>query len=181
MQLLAYYAHKPPEMDVAAIKAARLRHILFLIERDPKDGFGLFQVVTGVYSLHCQGDDLADPDGYQQAASVWREQIKKNSKVEEIKKTAAGFLQFCSPEEAEQLLIATNDSAGLGNLYASAILGITGKAYETGDAVASDPALRQSPFAEKASRELQQTADEGVLVQGTTQLFRQGGIVCCAR
>jgi hypothetical protein len=77
IQLLSYYAAPSKDADLATVITARARHILWIIENDPKDGLGLFQVVTGVYRLHCQGDDLADPDAFKHASAMWLEQIKK--------------------------------------------------------------------------------------------------------
>jgi hypothetical protein len=55
IQLLSYYAGPQPAADLPAVKAARARHILWLIANDPKDGLGLFPAGTGVYRMHCAG------------------------------------------------------------------------------------------------------------------------------
>src|SRR5437762_11366267 len=51
VQLLSYYAKPPAGVDLSTVKAARARHILWLIEIDPAHGLGLFQVTTGVHRL----------------------------------------------------------------------------------------------------------------------------------
>ncbi len=105
IQLLSYYAGPPKDADLSTVKAARARHIFWIIENDPKDGLGLFQVATGVYRLHCQGDDLADPDAFKQAGAMWLEQLRKNPGNDEIRREAVRAIQFCSPEPAEPILI----------------------------------------------------------------------------
>src|SRR5215471_7244331 len=75
VQLLSFYAGPPPGLDLATVRAARSKHILWLIENDPQDGLGLFQVATGVYRINCQGDELADADVFEQASQKWLEQL----------------------------------------------------------------------------------------------------------
>jgi len=174
IQLLSYYAARPAGADLSTVKAARARHILWLIENDPKDGLGLFQVATGVYRLNCEGDELADPDAFKRAGELWLEQIKKNPGNADIPSRAVRAIQFCSPDQAERLLIEARDQRGLGNLYAAAVLGITGESYLNSDPSGSSPALRQRPFAENARRILEQATDKDLLVAAATTLLRDG-------
>jgi hypothetical protein len=158
------------------VKSARARHILWLLEHDPREGLGLFQVGTGVYRLHCQGDDLADPDAAKRAGEMWLEQIKKNPGKGEILRAAVDAIQFCSPEQAEELLIDSKDQAGLGRLYAGAVLGMTGESYRR-DPAGSDAALRERPFANKARQLLEDATDKDLTVAATMTLLRQGAIL----
>lgn len=98
IRLLSYYSAVPAGADLSAVKAARLSHILWLIKNDPKDGLGLFKLATGVYRLHCQGDDLADPAAFQRAAEEWLEQVRSHPRDAEIRQGAVNAIQFCSPE-----------------------------------------------------------------------------------
>jgi len=70
IQLLYYYAGPPADTGLSSVKAARATHILWLIENDPKEGLALFQISTGVYRLHCQGDELADSEAFGRASQV---------------------------------------------------------------------------------------------------------------
>ncbi|MBV8844254.1 MAG: energy transducer TonB [Bryobacterales bacterium] len=178
IQLLSYYAGRPATYDdLSTLKAARLIHILWVIENDPKDGLGLFQIAAGVYRVNCQGDDLADASGYEQLRQAWSEQVQKNPGSPEIRRNAVDAIQFCSPEQAEQMLTQANDTAGLGRLYASAILGITGESYRNNDPSGSAPEFRARPFAEKARKELEATSNKDVVVAAATTLLRQGAIL----
>jgi Gram-negative bacterial TonB protein C-terminal len=177
IQLLAYYAAPPAGADLAAAKAARAAHILWLIEHDPKDGLGLFQVATGVYRLHCQGDDLADLDAFRAAADLWLKEMEKKPKDATLRRNAVDFIQYCAPEKAEQILSVAKDDAGLGRLYAYAVLGVTGQTYTGNDPAGTNPTLRQSPFAEKARRALDETTDKDFVVAAAIAILRDGGIL----
>jgi Gram-negative bacterial TonB protein C-terminal len=177
VQLLSYYAAPPAGVDLSTVKATRAKHILWLIENDPKDGLGLFQVATGVYRLHCAGDDLADPDAFRLASTAWLEQIKKHAESAEIRRAAIDAIQFCAPEQAEQILTEANDGRGLGDLYAAAVLGITGKSYLNNDPSGSDPILRERPFSEKARRLLEEARDPDLLVAAAATLLRDGAVL----
>jgi hypothetical protein len=150
IQLLSYYASPPQHLDLKTIKAARARLVAWVIENDPANGLGLFQIVTGVYRINCQGDDLSDPEGFQRIAQLWVEQVAANPADEKIRRKAVDAIQHCDPDKAESLLSAALDGAGLGRLYASAVLGVTGTAYHANEPNATDPAIREKPFAKKA-------------------------------
>ncbi len=172
--LLSYYSGPPAGLDISAVKAARARHILWLIESDPKDGLGLFKVATGVYRLHCMGDNLADPEAVGRASEMWLQMMKKNPGDANVRNGAVAMIEYCSPEQAEQILTEANDKSGLGGLYAAAVLGITGKSYVNNDPAGSDPALRESPFAQKARRILEEAKEKDVLVTAASTLLRDG-------
>jgi len=177
IQLLSYYAGPPANADFSIVKAARATHILWLIENDPKSGLGLFQSGTGIYRLNCRGDDLADPDAFGLANQRWLEQIRKNPGSPEIRRSAVTAIQFCSPEQAEQILSEAHDFRWLGQLYATAVLGITGESYKNNDPAGSDAEFRARPFADKARRVLEQATDKDVLVGAAQGLLRQGAIL----
>ena len=177
IQLLSYWAGTPSDADLQTIKGARLRHILWLIENNAKDGLGLFQVATGVYRLHCQGDDLADEKGLNAVSVAWLEQVKTHPGDAGIRRSAVDAIQYCSPEQAEQILNEAKDASGLGRLYASAVLGITGESYLNSEPVGSDPVFRARPFAEKATRALEEATDKELIVSAARTLLRQGAIL----
>src|ERR1043166_8303147 len=52
IKLLAYYAAQAGTPEAAMAKAARLNHILWLIDKDPKEGFGVFQIATGIAQVN---------------------------------------------------------------------------------------------------------------------------------
>ena len=177
IQLLSYYAGPPADADLSKVKAARAAHIDWLIANDPKAGLGLFQIATGIYRLHCRGDELADPDAFARASQRWLEQVRKNPGNAEIRRKAVDAIGFCSPEQAERLLSAANDTPGLGRLYASAVLGTTGDSYRNNDPAGSDAEFRARPFAEKARRELAGATDKDLIVAAARALLLEGAIL----
>jgi TonB family protein len=174
IQLLSYYASPRPGADLALVKAARARHILWLIGHDPKNGLGLFKVSTGVYRLHCQGDDLAEPETFKLAEQAWLEQLRANPESAEIRQAAVDSIQYCSPEQAERILIEGKDERGLGHLYAAAVLGITGQSYLNNDLAGSDAAFRARPFAVKARRILEETTGKDLVFASAVGLLWDG-------
>jgi hypothetical protein len=177
IQLLEYYAGRQTESDTGPVKEARARHILWLIKNHPKGGLGLFQIATGSYRLHCQGDSLADPGAFRSAASLWLEQVKTHPGDGDIRSEAVDAVQFCDPESAERMLLDANDQAGLGRLYAGAVLGMTGLSYANNDPAGSDAAFRARPFAAKARRALEEATDNDLIIAAAKTLLRDGGIL----
>jgi hypothetical protein len=175
IELLSYYAGQTQDIEVA--KAARAKHIFWLIEHDPRTGLGLFQVATGVHRLHCTGDELADVDAFRRAADLWVAQVRKHPGDADVIRQAVDAIQHCSPEQAEALLNEASDRAGLGRLYASAVLGTTGRSYTTNDPAGSDADYRKRPFALKAQHALESATDEPFLVSAAITLLREGAIL----
>jgi hypothetical protein len=173
IKLLAYYATQSGAANAGAVKAARLKHVLWIIDKDPKELLGLHQVHTGILRINCHGDPLADRDGFESVAHLWNEKVAAR-REEAVHSNAVDALSYCAPEEAEKLLLADHDGSGLGRLYASAILGIAGQDYVTGDENGSDPTLRESSFAQAARRKLEQSSDKAMLVTGASALMITG-------
>ncbi len=176
IQLLSYYASPKARAGgkAAAVKAARARHIFWLINNDPANILGMANVVTGVYRLHCKGDELADPENAQRAGELWRQKARNDPKNLQLRRQAIEALQSCSAVAAEEFAIELNDRAWLGTLYAAAILGISDRSYLNNDPAGSDPELRKDSFAAKARVILEATKDKDLLVPAALTLLGQG-------
>lgn len=172
IELLSYYANQTKAPDWAAVRAARLPHILWVIAHDPKEGFGLFHLTTGVYRVHCQGDDLADVDGFEQVSRAWLEQVERHPKEESIFAGAISAIQYCKPAVAERMV--ARDTARLGQLYANAVLGLNGESYVNNDAGNSVAELRQSEFAKKAYAILDRATDAAMLESAALTMLNVG-------
>lgn len=173
IQLLGYYAGMTAEISTQS-RASRLGHLLWVVGKDPKEGFGLFQIGTGVLEMHCQGDGLADPEGFQQLKDLWLRQLEKYPRDPQMSRQAAKALRYCLPETAERILLAAGDLAGLGSLYAEAVLGITGRSYDGYETSGADAMLRQNSFAEKARRMLVESTDKEFLPAAARTLLHEG-------
>lgn len=179
IQLLSYYATRPKDVALDVVKSSRARHILWLIEHDPKEGYGLFEVANGVHQINCTGDDLADAGAFQRARELWVDQVKKHSSDAALRREAVRAIRYCAPEQAEDILKGGPDIAGLGELYAVAVLGITGETYRTNsnEPQGSDPAFRQRPFAEKARQLLERSTEKDLVVAAARTMLREGAIL----
>ena len=176
IQLLSYYATPPAGADLAIVKTARAKHISWVIENDPKTGLGLFAIATGVYRLHCQGDELADPEAFRRAEEMWLERVKRNSGDSGIRASAIDAIQFCAPESAEPLLTEAKDSAAFRALVRLCRSGHNWKVVSEWRSAGSDPAFRERPFAQKALRVLEAATDKDELVAAAITLLRDGAI-----
>src|SRR5438270_10394218 len=96
IELLAFYTARPEGLDLTAIKRARAKHILWIIEHDPKQGLGLFAYYRGIYRLHCAGDDLADPQSGLLAVDAWLKQIQQFPADEAVRREAIAAMQYCA-------------------------------------------------------------------------------------
>lgn len=177
IELLSYYASTPSGLDLSTVRQARLPHILWLIQTDPKEGLGLFQVATGVYRVNCTGDALADPGGFKRVSDEWLGQVKSHLGDADIQRGAVNAIQYCAPEVAEQMLLQTRNGSGLGQLYATAVLGVTGLSYTSMDPIGSDPAFRERPFAQKARAALEQATDRDLVVTAASTMLQEGAIL----
>ena len=177
IELLAYYASRPAAMELEAIKAARLRHILWLVQHDPKSGLGLFMVVNGAYRVNCRGDELADADGYRQVRELWVEQASRFLGDDQIQKQAVQAVEYCDPEKAESWLREKRNYRGVGELYATTVLGITGLSYQNNDPAGSDADLRAGAYAIRMRKMLEAATDRELLKSAAGTLLREGAIL----
>jgi hypothetical protein len=100
--LLSYYAGQQGASNVEAIRAARLRHVLWLIRNEPKAA--VFEVATKVYAIQPTGGAFADPAGYQEATAAWKRQLSAHPNDNDLKRNAATWLNFHDPAWVEELL-----------------------------------------------------------------------------
>ena len=125
MRLLSYYL----STNVPAAKALepRRRHILWLIRNQPDNG--MFGGSFGI--IRAKGDRLADPEGYSEAAKLWRDQIAKSNATAATFAHAGEFFKSTGRDEA-LIIVETglrrypdHQRLGIlrGNLYGMALTG----------------------------------------------------------
>jgi hypothetical protein len=175
LRLLSYYAGQQDSDDVQKIRAARARHILWLIRNVPKAA--VFDVATRVYAIQPTGGPFADTTEFQAAKEAWQRQISEHPKDNEIKRNAATFLEVHDPALVETLLQATGDDHWLGQVYAKAILGIVASDYRTSDPVLTSDERRNSDFVKHAIGELEASNNAAMLGGAGFTLCRDGGLL----
>lgn len=167
IKLLSYYANHPPGTDEE--KAARVKHILWVIDHDPKEGWGLMGAGPGMtLGVLCAGPQ-ADPPGYKSVADAWYGAASKMPSEKLVRVQAVAVSEYCEPERAERLLRDTDDQTGLGRLYAHAVLGITGASSPTTTAE-----RREGSFATKARQTLEEGRERDLIVSAAVELLNEG-------
>ena len=177
--LLNYYFLNSSLPSAVAIPARR-HHILWLIENTPSDELA----GTSAATIDAAGHRLADPLGFKLASAAWRAQTVKPDVTAAALANAAYFFKLSDRpftisllERAVALDPGNKDiSAGLGQAYAMAIMGVT-MINKNGYPLGSDPALIQSPIALQAHDKLGTSINPYVLAVAGYQLSFQGAIL----
>ncbi len=176
--LLGYYFSTGVRTDgVDAAKAARRRHIIWMIENRPDDEVAMLSEMT----IDPAGHQLADPDGYQAAKAAWTTQIRKPSAIPPVLLNAANFFRLHDKALALECLKRAQSSSPeaareLGAEYAIAILGIT-MINSNGLPMNADPAETSGDVARNAVDELAASTNVDVLEAAGNLLFQYGSII----
>ena len=103
VRLLAYWTTRPETADAAAVKAARARHITWMVQRWPQDE--LFGSGSRMARIHLKGR-WADPEAFAEIKKIWM----ARSKVDRIASSfAAEWLELGDPQEAASLYESLGD------------------------------------------------------------------------
>jgi hypothetical protein len=177
--LLNYYFLNSALPPAVAIPARR-RHILWLIENTPSNELA----GTSAATIDAAGHRLADPRGFKLASDAWRAQTAKPDVSAAALANAAYFFKLSDKPFTMSLLERAvtlepgnkNISAGLGEAYAMAIMGVT-MVNKNGYPLGADPAQIQSPAAKQAHDALATSRNPYVLAVAGYQLSFQGAIL----
>jgi hypothetical protein len=167
-------------LDAKVAIAARRRHILWLIENTPSDPLA----GTSAATIDAAGHRLADPQGFKLASDAWRAQTAKPDINAAALANAAYFFKLSDKAFTMRLLERAlalepgnkNISAGLGEVYAMAILGVT-MINKNGYPLGADPRQVDSPLARQAHDALGASTNPYVLAVAGYQLSFQGAIL----
>lgn len=175
LRLLAYYSGAVGASEPERARAARARHVVWLVEHEPKAA--VFELATRVYAIQPAGGALADEAGFQAMRAAWAKQVAARPDDAQVKRNAASALDVHDPETVEKLLTAIRDERWLGQLYARAVLGVAAWEERTGAAVLTSEERRNGAFAQRA-REAVGRSRSGALVGGAAlALCRDGGLL----
>ena len=176
-KLLGYYWYGWMKPGEAAAKAARRRHILWLIEHHPDSP------VTGLEeaAIAESGNSLVDPEGYQQAREKWLALREANPGNAPLLGNLAKFFQFSDKNLAESALLQAHAAQPqnaewdwrLGYLYAMGILGVDALGVN-GQPTSADPFAASGPFAAKARKALAGSNSGTMLAVAASMLWRYG-------
>jgi len=176
-KLLGYYWYQWMQPGEAAAKAARRRHILWLIEHHPDSP------VTGLEeaSIAERGNSLIDPEGYQQARQMWLSLMESKKGNAYVLGNLAKFFQMSDKPLAESALLQAKAlqpqngewSWRLGYLYAMGIMGVDALGVN-GQPTSADPFAASGPFAAKARKALAESTSGTTLAVAASMLWRYG-------
>lgn len=172
---MSYYAGQQASSDVERIRAARIRHALWIIRNEPKAV--IFEVGTRVYAVQPVGGPLADPQEAQTAKEAWASQLAAHPRDVSIRQNAATALDLSDPAMVEGLLKSLGNQRWLGQHYAKAILGIVATDYRTSDPALATEERRNSEFARHAREVLENSTNAAMLGGAAFTLCRDGGML----
>jgi hypothetical protein len=176
-KLLGYYYYAWMQPGEEAAKAARRKHILWLIEHHPESPIlGLAEV-----PIEDRGNSLADPEGYQQARRLWLSQMESRKDNVQVLSNAARFFQMTDKNLTESVLLRAQALQPynkewdwrLGYLYGMGILGVDALGLN-GQPTSVDPILASGPFATKSRQALAATKSGTMLAMAAQILWRYG-------
>jgi tetratricopeptide (TPR) repeat protein len=180
-RLLGYYFAKSIRVaGPEATRAARRRHILWLIEHHPENDITMLSEFT----IDPTGHLLADADGYEQAKKLWLDQIDHRKDKVRVLMHAARFFQLSDKalslaclKQAVQLAPNDHDIASqLGYTYAITALGIT-MINNNGLPMAADPVEASGEVAKTAINELRASSNPVVVAVAGSILSQYGAMI----
>ena len=159
-KLLGYYYYAWMQPGEEAARAARRKHILWLIEHHPESPVLALAEVT----IEDRGNSLADPEGYKQARQLWLSEMESKKDNVQLLGNAARFFQMTDKNLAESILLRAQGLQPynkewdwrLGYLYGMGILGVDALGLN-GQPTSVDPILAAGPFAAKSRQALAAT------------------------
>jgi len=183
-RLLGYYYSSSLRITSAeATRAARRRHILWIIEHRPEAEVTRLSETT----IDPTGHALADPDGYNDARRLWLRQVDLHKNDARVFVHAARFLRLSDKANSLSLLKKAMQlepgnaeiASELGYTYAITALGIT-MINNNGLPMGADPAQATSPIAKTAIDELRASSNPVVIAVAGNILSQYGVMISAA-
>jgi TonB family protein len=171
VRLLMHYrdsAPARPNLNPSA-RAARLRHILYLIENQPGEAAAGSELAY----VYTSGGPYADPGDHELARRAWERAANAHPANTNVQLNAARFLYVEHPDDAEDFLVRALDrdpsdrwiAANLGFFYAMDILGMTGPFGSVGRTLEE-----RGRLSARARSELDRTNNPFILAGAATAL-----------
>jgi len=179
-KLLGFYYYQWMRPGEDQSKAARRRHILWLIEHHPESP------VTGLgeATIDENGTSMADSEGYQQARKLWLAVMDSGTKSAVAYGNLAKFFQLTDKDLAEKALLKAKDLQPqnrewdwrLGYVYGLGVLGVDAMGLN-GQPTSVDLFAQKGPFAEHARKVLGESKSGVMLEVAASILWRYGTIL----
>jgi hypothetical protein len=176
-KLIGYYYYQWMQPGEAATKAARRKHILWLIEHHPDSPIlNLAEV-----AIEDVGNSLADPEGFKQARQLWLSQMEARKTDAAMLGNLAKFFQMTDKNLAETALLQAKAAQPqnaqwdwqLGYLYGMGILGVDAMGLN-GQPTSVDPIAASGSFAMKSRKMLAESKSGTMLAVAAQIVWRYG-------
>lgn len=176
-KLIGYYYYQWMQPGEEATKAARRKHILWLIEHHPDSPIlNLAEV-----AIEDTGNSLADPEGFKQARQLWVSQMEARKTDVAMLGNLAKFFQMTDKNLAESALLQAKAAQPqnaqwdwqLGYLYGMGILGVDALGLN-GQPTSVDPIAASGPFAVKSRKALAESKSGTMLAVAAQIMWRYG-------
>jgi hypothetical protein len=179
-RLLGYYfASAQRAMGADATRAARRRHIVWVVEHHPEADVTTLSEMT----IDPAGHPLADPEGYAEVKTRWLAQIDRRKDDARVLLHAARFFRLPDRALALDLLkqavrLSPTDAAAseLGYVYAITILGVT-MINNNGLPMSADPAAAAGALARQSIAEVRASSNLAVIRSAGAILAQYGVMV----
>jgi len=180
-RLLGYYfASAQRAIGADATRAARRRHIVWMIEHHPEAEATTLSEMT----IDPAGHALADPDGYTDAKTRWLAQIDRHKDDARVLLHAARFFRLPDRTLSLDLLkqavrlspTDANAARELGYTYAITILGVT-MINNNGLPMNADPAAAAGPLATQSIADVRASSNLAVIRSAGAILAQYGVMV----
>jgi len=176
-KLIGYYYYQWMQPGEEAAKAARRKHILWLIEHHPDSPILNLAEVP----IEETGNSLADPEGYKRARQLWLSHIEARKTDAAMLGNLAKFFQMTDKPLAESALLQAKAVQPhnpqwdwqLGYLYGMGILGVDAMGLN-GQPTSVDPIAAAGPFAAKSRKALAESQSGTMLAIAAQILWRYG-------
>jgi tetratricopeptide (TPR) repeat protein len=179
-RLLGYYFYQWMTVGEENAKAARARHVHWLISNHPESSaVAIYEAI-----IDPRGHQLADEAAYNKTRDLWTAAAAARPDSAAVQGNMAKFFQLNDKDLAEKALhkaiaLEPNNNEWqwrLGYLYALGILGVDGLAFN-GQPTSVDPQARNSPFAVKARKALDSAGHPLLLAVAGNTLYRYGSML----
>jgi tetratricopeptide (TPR) repeat protein len=176
-KLLGYYYYQWMRPGAGAAKAARRRHILWLIENRP----GAPVLALGETEIEQSDSQMADPEAFEQARKLWTAHLESGKATPRSLGNLARFFQMKDKELAESALLKARSIEPangewdwrLGYLYAMGILGVDALGLN-GQPTSTDPFAPETPFYARATQALAESKSGMMLYAAASHIWRYG-------
>lgn len=176
-KLLGYYYYQWMTVGEGPARAARRKHILWLVKNHPEHPLATAYEAA----IEPKGTSLADPEAYQELRRLWMSHMEARPTDIQIAGNVGKYFQLTDRDLAERGFLRALEidprngeyQWRLGFFYGIALLGVDALAFN-GQPASIDPFAQDSPFTVKARKELATSSSPMMLAVAGNVIARYG-------